>query len=159
MAAATPKFIADAMLGRLAKWLRLLGIDTVYDPRLRDTELIRLAATEGRILLTRDTRLLRRRGIPPSLFVIHDHFRDQLRQVAHAFGLDLRLARFNRCSRCNELLVGRSKEHVRDRVPPYVFETQDHFFQCPACGRIYWAATHLERIRSEIDRLQPGSCG
>jgi len=153
MAAATPKFIADEMLGRLARWLRLLGIDTVYDPHLDDAELIRRAARESRILLTRDTRLLRRRGLPPTLFVTDDHFRDQLRQVASAFALDFRGWQLKRCSRCNELLAECSHADVRDRVPAYVLRTQTHFLECPRCRRVYWAATHVERMRAEIAQL------
>src|SRR5215470_3526481 len=138
MAAATPKFIADAMLGRLAKWLRLLGIDTIYEPDLSDAELVRRAASEGRVLLTRDTRLLRRRGLPARLFITDDHFRDQLRQVVQAFNLDLEQVAFNRCTRCNALLIARTKTEVCGRVPAYVLDTQDQFFQCPQCQRIYW---------------------
>ncbi len=158
MGSATPRFAADAMLGRLAKWLRLLGFDTVYDPSLRGSRLLQRAAREGRILLTRDTRLLQRRDVPQHLFIEADDFRSQLRQVVTAFGIDPRAASFQRCARCNSALEEAAAAAVRDRVPPYVLATQAQFFHCPACDRVYWAATHVERIRAELERLSTSEC-
>lgn len=153
---ATPRFAADAMLGRLAKWLRLLGLDTTYDRAWDDRALLRHAAAEGRVLLTRDTRLLRRRGLPPHLFIEDDHFRDQLRQVLNRFALDPRTRLFARCSRCNTELEHPDPACAQGRVPPYVFASQRAFARCPSCGRLYWGATHAERIRAEVDALRRG---
>jgi uncharacterized protein with PIN domain len=154
MAAATPKFIADAMLGRLAKWLRLLGLDTLYDPRLSDAALLRRAIADGRILLTRDTRLLRRRRLPPHLYVRSDDFRSQLRQVVDAFAIDPTAHRFERCACCNTVLRHADKVEVESQVPAYVSATQTTFARCPDCGRIYWPATHVERIERELRPLE-----
>lgn len=152
MAAATPMFLADAALGRLATWLRLLGYDTVYARAASEAGLVRWARAEGRVLLTRNTRLLRRRAVPPHLFVSSDDFRAQLRQVIGAFGLAT-AAFLARCSRCNEPLVPVEAAEAHAAVPAYVGATQPSFARCPSCRRIYWPATHVERMRRELQRL------
>lgn len=146
---ATPRFVADAMLGRLAKWLRLLGFDTTYRPVWPVRELLRVAATENRILLTRDTRLVRRRRLPAHLFIDSDDFRSQLRQVVDRFHLDTEHGLFHRCARCNTTLAAIDADCARPLVPAYVAATQSSFLRCPACSRIYWAATHVDRIQAE----------
>ena len=153
MPAATPKFIAGAMLGRLATWLRLLGLDVVCDPHCSDVSLLRRAFAEGRILLTRDTRMLRRRHLPPYLYIQADDFRAQLRQVVEAYAIDPSAHCFERCARCNVTLTPLARAAVRGAVPPYVWATQTRFSQCPRCQRIYWPATHVDRMRAELSQL------
>ncbi len=156
MAAATPMFIADAALGRLATWLRLLGYDTVYARGASVAQLIGRAAAEGRTLLTRNTQLVRRRGLPRYLLVRSDDFRAQLRQVVDACDLKAPPAFLARCSRCNTPLERIERAAACARVPAYVGETQASFARCPTCARIYWPATHVERMRSELARLGLG---
>jgi uncharacterized protein with PIN domain len=153
MDAATPMFLADAALGRLATWLRLLGYDTVYARGAAESELIRRARDENRVLLTRNTRLLRRRALPPHVFVTSDDFRAQLRQVITACGLDTSIGFLARCSRCNVTLAAIERAEACASVPAYVCATQETFARCPMCGRIYWGATHVERMRAELRRL------
>ncbi|MCL6429745.1 MAG: Mut7-C RNAse domain-containing protein [Anaerolineae bacterium] len=145
-----PRFVADAMLGRLARWLRILGYDTLYDPRGHDDELVRMARAEGRILLTRDTGLVCRRGVR-SLLVSHDHVEAQLRQVSAELGLRAP-NRFSRCPVCNERLEAVPKSWAWGYVPPYTFCTQQEFRLCPACNRFYWRGTHWERMCSTIGK-------
>jgi uncharacterized protein len=99
--------------------------------------------------VTRDTTLVREKHLPPYVFVTSDHFREQLRQVAAAVPL-ARGAAFTRCVECNEPLTAVARDAVRDRVPPYVFETQDAFWTCTGCHRLYWPATHQARMRAEL---------
>jgi uncharacterized protein with PIN domain len=153
MAAATPMFIADAALGRLATWLRLLGYDTVYARDASAAELLRRAAAEGRILLTRNTQVARRRALPPYVLVRSDDFRAQLRQVFGACGLSAMPAFLHRCARCNARLEPVDRAAACTEVPRYVCETQTSFARCPACGRIYWPATHVERMQRELERI------
>ena len=153
MASAMPSFAADRMLGRLARWLRLIGLDTLYDPTLDGPALARRAQNEGRILLTRDTRLLRRRALPKHLLIADDQFRLQLRQVLRAFEIDPFGALLTRCSLCNQPLQDLPASEARARVPAYVAATQTNFARCPSCGRIYWAATHVSRLRKELERI------
>ena len=105
MGPATPRFLADGMLGRLCTWLRLLGFDTAYGRRASETVLLRRAAAEDRMLLTRNRRLLRRKRLPPYLYVEADDFRAQLARVVETFDLDPRATPFQRCSVCNQPLV------------------------------------------------------
>jgi uncharacterized protein with PIN domain len=142
------------MLGKLATWLRLLGCDVEYFPRMPDDELADRVARSGRVLLTRDTGLIRRRAVRENHFLVRgDSFRDQLRQVAERFSLDPYGRVLSRCLRCNELLAPIDRSDVRNRVPPYVYETQPGFRTCGRCGRIYWRGTHRENAVAEIREI------
>ncbi len=149
-----PHFICDAMLGRLATWLRLLGYDCAYRRGLAHQHLLDCAEREGRILLTRDTRLLKRRRIRQltHLWVMHDDFRDQLVQVIESFGLDRHRAG-RKCPRCNLDLEEVSREAVTPVIPAFVAATQRSFRRCPACRRVFWSATHQRAIEAELDRI------
>src|SRR5918992_508826 len=137
------------MLGKLAKWLRLMGQDVIYGPHLCGYGLIRAARQEGRLILTRDRRLKQKQP-PDFLFIESDHYREQLRQVVRACKLDPLGRAFTRCAECNAVLQPRPKEAVETQVPPYVFSTQERFSACPKCRRIYWPATHHERMLAEL---------
>lgn len=147
------KFLADRMLGKLAKWLRIIGCDTVYARHLSPVGLMREGRRQGRIILTRDTQVARYKDAPPFLFVRSDRFREQLKQVVEALKLDPYARLLTRCVECNRLLEGIAKEKVRKRVPPYVWETQAEFVYCPGCQRIYWGATHKEHVLAELKGL------
>ena len=145
------KFLADAMLGRLATWLRLLGYDTAYSSDAADAELARRARLEQRILLTRDVELTRRRGVR-AVLVEGELVEDQVRHVFHVLNLTAQEA-FSRCAECNTVLEEARKESVRAQVPPYVFHTQERFRRCPRCARVYWRGTHWARIAGQMQDL------
>ena len=155
------KFIVDNNVGKLAKWLRVLGYDTLFINPIADDELVRIALSEGRIILTKDTQILRRRvamtGQVRVIYVESDSIREQLRQVIEALELDHRSLRFSRCLECNEPLIRQEREQVRNRVPSYVYQTQAQYMSCPRCGRIYWRGTHWSRMKGEIERVMEGS--
>ena len=155
----TQRFAVDKMLGRLATWLRIIGQDASYGAHLSGATLIRHARTEARTILTRDKHLLRprRHADVPCLLIESDHFRAQLLQVIRTFHLDPFIHAFTRCARCNEPVVSVPKDRLAQRVPPYVFATQSDFVRCPGCGRIYWPATHHDRVLSELRALLAGS--
>lgn len=148
-----PRFVADVMLGRLARWLRALGYDTLYDSKWDDAPLAELARMERRILLTRDVELTRRRGVQYVLIQDDRVFR-QLTQLVHELNLNAAEA-FTRCIECNaELEVVETKD-VAEKLPPYVLATQTRFKQCPQCEKIYWRGTHwnhMQAILSEMER-------
>lgn len=155
--AAAQRFIADCMLGRLAKWLRALGYDTAYDRAIGDTALVARALREGRVLLTRDTRLVQRRALKEDgaawLLVASDRPEEQLAQVVRERVLSPDPDRFlSRCLRCNEPTGPASPEEVRGEVPSYVLRTQERFSRCPACARIYWRATHVDGLLETLRR-------
>jgi hypothetical protein len=147
------KFLADEMLGKLAKWLRILGYDTLYYNYIPDDELLSIALREQRLILTRDTRLIKRRLAKNYLLVRHDHWLDQLKQLVAELGLDTRGNLLARCCLCNQLLEVVEKTGVRAYVPPYVYQTQSCFKQCPCCRRIYWPATHVASIIKQIELI------
>ena len=144
------RFAVDKMLGRLATWLRIIGQDATYGAHLSGRTLVRHARAEGRVILTRDRRVSRQRTNVPFVLIASDHFRQQVHQVMTAFAIDPLEHLFTRCARCNDPVVAVPKEDVAGRVPPYVYATQTRFVRCPGCHRIYWPATHAERVRSEI---------
>lgn len=145
------RLLADGMLGRLAKWLRLLGYDTAYENDASDFELARRARAEGRVLLTRDRGLAARRGLR-TLLIESEVLEEQVRQVREVLGppSDPPLSR---CVLCNRPLRAVSPEEVADRVPPYVLHTQREFHVCPQCGRVYWPGTHAGRIRKQMEQF------
>lgn len=153
MSAATPTFLADPALGRLARWLRLLGYDTAYASGSDELSILRRARAEGRILLTRSRRLVRRRGLPPHIFITSDDFRAQLRHVLAAAGCSGAIPLLIRCSRCNAPLRSITRAEACAAVPAYVCATHARFGRCAQCGRVYWAATHVARMREELARV------
>jgi uncharacterized protein len=146
------QFVADKMLGRLARWLRVIGQDVAYGPQLSGAGLLRVARREGRLILTRDGAVAKRNP-PPFLMIQSDHFREQLKQVIEECGLDPVKDAFTRCLECNTALEPVAKRAVEGRVPPYVFATQEKFSLCPKCRRVYWPATHQERMLAELESI------
>ena len=148
-------FLADRMLGKLVKWLRILGYNTAYPSFDDDLSLILSARQEGRILLTRDTNLIKRRNICDFLFVKDDHWEEQLAGIIKGLKLkiDLNSKIFSRCSLCNTPIKDVDKKEVKNYVPPYVFLTQDKFVYCPSCKKYYWRGTHWQRMTQKIQKL------
>jgi uncharacterized protein with PIN domain len=146
------RFLADSMLGTLAKWLRILGYDTLYHARMDDNRLVRLARAERRVLLTRDTAIMKRKGLD-ALLIDSGCLEDQLAQVLQAFGLGMNDP-FSRCPVCNTPLETVPKHVAWGQVPPFVFQTQDRFSLCPECNRFYWRGTHWQRMRERIERVE-----
>ncbi|MDJ0788673.1 MAG: Mut7-C RNAse domain-containing protein [Myxococcota bacterium] len=156
-ASAEKRFIADAMLGRLARWLRLLGFDCAYESGIPDEELIRRGVEEGRTILSRDRRLPEEWRVEGIYLVRSEGFREQLAEVVRHFGLSRELRILTRCSECNRRLAGVSAAQVASRVPARVLETRHEFRECPRCRRVYWQGSHTERIRRVVERLLPFS--
>ena len=150
-----PRFMADAMLGRLARWLRLLGFDTAYEADIDDGDLVRRAVEQQRIILTRDRRLPEEWRVDGVLVIRTEAPPDQLREIEAAVGLAGDARPFTRCSRCNARLHDATPDEVAAAVPPRVLHHHDRFLRCPACRRVYWSGSHVDRIRRTLDRLLP----
>ena len=150
------KFFVDSMLGKLARWMRTIGCDVEYERSIEDDALIERALREDRIVLTRDTLLIRRRKLKGRVFFVESGLAGgQLKAVADMFKLSV-AGFLTRCLRCNALLERIGKEVVKDKAPPYVYQTQSEFSVCPECERIYWAGTHRERMLREIEGMLTG---
>jgi len=144
------KFIVDCMLGKLAKWLKILGFDTVYLNRAEDSELLILARREKRVLLTKDQELLQAATGLQSLFVESDDWQEQVTQVLDAFRLRNRAEPYSRCLACNVALKGIPKRRARNLVTPFVYGRAVSFAICPSCGRVFWPGTHFEDMDLKI---------
>jgi uncharacterized protein len=152
------KFIVDTNVGKLAKWLRMLGYDAVFFTGKDDAELVSRAFKEGRVLLTRDTHIMEwgvvRDGRVRTLLIKSDIPDRQVVQVLQELELRERPEPFSICLDCNSPMVKVEKQGAADMVPPYVFRTQDDFRSCPVCHRIYWRGTHWDIMKRRIENLK-----
>jgi uncharacterized protein with PIN domain/sulfur carrier protein ThiS len=152
--AAAPRFVVDGHLGRLAAYLRMLGFDTWYRTDAADDRLAAVAATERRILLTRDRGLLKRRIVMRGAFVRSDRPVEQLVEVARRFGLVDRWQPFGRCLRCNMPLDAATREEVLDRLQPLTRIYFDDFRRCRGCDAVYWKGSHHARMERLVERVR-----
>ena len=149
-----PRFLADRMLGRLSKWLRIMGLDCEYVREGTPEHVAEQALDQDRILLTRDTRLLKRKRLGAHLFVASDHLERQLSQVIARYRIDPLARAFTRCIACNQPLKSTTFEEAGSSVPDHVHQTQARLARCPGCRRFYWGATHRDRMRSRLEQLK-----
>ncbi len=142
------------MLGSLARWLRILGFDTFYDNRIEDGEIARRCAAEDRLALTQDRRLVQRRLLRErSLLVQSIGLEEQLKETLEFLGRYVQAEQvLSRCLICTSPIRAMTKPEVRQRVPPYVFRTQQHFKYCSVCNRVYWGGTHRRRILRKLEK-------
>ncbi len=154
------KFIVDTNVGKLAKWLRIMGYDTLLFKGGTDSRIIATALTEGRIILTRDTQIIKRRVITSgqlkAILIKSNEPELQLRQLIDTLNMACQFKPFSICLECNQPLLKRSKQQVKDRVPPYVFQTQSQYMECPACHRIYWKGTHWQAMTKKLESFIKG---
>ncbi len=148
-----PFFLADAHLGGLARFLRMLGFDTLHENDYHDADIRRIAQAERRIVLSRDRELLKCREIERGCFVRALKAEAQLREVAERYGLAAQARPFTLCLRCNLPLEAIAIQEAAPRVPPKVLERQRQFTRCAGCGRIYWPGSHYERMRAALGDL------
>jgi uncharacterized protein with PIN domain len=149
-----PKFIVDVHLGKLARYLRLLGFDTVYERDLDDAEIASRSRGERRIVLTRDRGLLKRSAVARGYLVRAAKADLQLLEVIEAFDLRGEVAPFSRCLRCNGPVRPVERERVEDRLPHYTRLQYDRFRRCESCGNVYWAGAHFARLQSLVDSVK-----
>ena len=155
-----PKFIVDGMLGTVARWLRILGYDTVYDKNAEDWLIIRRAELEGRIIITRDKSLNNKavkQGVK-SILIWEEDIADVLAHVAVIAGIRLSVDfSKTRCPEDNTPLVKVDKELVKNSVPPAVYRVHSDFWMCPRCGKVYWIGKHWRMIEVILKRARERS--
>ena len=142
-----PRFVADVHLGGLARYLRMLGFDTLYDKTYRDAKIAAISARDRRIVLTRDRDLLMHRVITHGRFVRATRLRDQLIEVVDAIDLVGQFAPFTRCMECNTALTPVTKDQVQHRLPAETLDIFTRFSQCSSCDRVYWKGSHQRRMQ------------
>jgi uncharacterized protein with PIN domain len=156
------KFIADNNVGKLARWLRLIGYDTLLFKQKDDGQMIKIALSENRVILTKDTQFMKRRlvtnGKLKTIHIKQDDPKLQVQEVVETLKLNYHFKPFSLCLECNRALIARDKEEMKNLVPARVFETQTQYTQCPACHRIYWPGTHWQAMVKKLQDLQ-GKCG
>jgi uncharacterized protein with PIN domain len=148
-----PQFICDENLGRLARYLRVGGFNTLFERQIDNSRLIKLSLDDRRQILTRDRRLIERRLVRYYFLISHDLWPDQLKAVIDHFGLVFRQADlFSRCLEDNTPIVSVEKEKIKSVVYPYTYANFDNFRQCPTCRRVFWAGTHVEAMIKNLRR-------
>ena len=148
-----PAFVADCTLGKLAKWLRLAGFDTLYDKKPPDFwRIVKSAQSQDRFILSRTQRVIRHLKDTQGIFIESNDPVQQARQVIRYFNIqrtDLRP--MSRCSRCNLELQAAEPEQIRSIAPDYIRQSHEKFQMCRRCLRLYWPGSHGNRIAAKID--------
>ncbi len=147
-----PRFIADVHLGKLARYLRMLGFDTLYENDLQDEVIIKISSKEQRIILTRDLVMLKNGLVTHGYFVRSVRPADQLTEVIRRFDLKSRIRPFERCINCNGIIERIDKEKVKDLLRPRTVAFFNEFYQCSGCKKVYWQGSHFERMNRIIGK-------
>ena len=146
------RFIADVQLGKLSRLLRMLGFDTLYRNDYTDTAIVRIAAEDKRIILTRDIGILKRKEVSRGYWVRSTNAEEQIKEILRHFQLENQLAPFTRCLQCNSAVVPARKETIWERLPPRVRDAFNDFHRCPGCDKIYWKGSHYDRMMTKIKK-------
>jgi uncharacterized protein with PIN domain len=154
------KFIVDNNVGKLARWLRLMGYDTLLLEQKDDNQMIQRTLSENRVVLTKDAQFMKRRlvtnGILKAIHIKQDDPKLQVQEVVRTLNLNYHFKPFSLCLECNRMLTPRSKEEVQNLVPTHVLEIQTQYTECPACHRIYWPGTHWRDMVKKLQDWQGG---
>ncbi len=143
-------------MGKLARWLRMLGFDSLFCSDEDDSQIVQQALAEDRVLLTRDTGIMKRRvvaaGRLKALLMQSEQPEQQMQQLVSTLDIKSQSHPFTICLECNQYLIDKTPAEVKDRVPPYVYRTQTQYMECPACRRIYWRGTHWQAMLTRLEK-------
>jgi len=145
-----PKFVADVHLGRLTRYLRMIGFDVSYKNNFNDDEIVRISLQEKRAILTKDRGILKRNEVTHGYYVRNTKVEEQVKEILKRFDLQNEIKEFSRCLECNELLKSIKKETIIKQLPPKVAASQNEFYKCPSCKKIYWKGSHYQRMLTFI---------
>lgn len=148
-----PKFVLDVHLGKLARYLRLLGFDVLYTNHYTDPELIEIALAEKRIILTRDVFIFKNKSITHGYWIRSTAFKHQLKEVIHRFDLQARIIPFSRCIECNGILGPIEKNIIASKIPRQVSHCFDDYHECLDCHKIYWKGSHYDKLKAFVENF------
>jgi len=149
-----PKFVLDVHLGKLAKYLRLLGFDVLYQNSYNDEDIITLSKSDHRIILTRDLGILKNKTVTHGYWVRNTHWKKQVLEIISKFDLFSKINAFTRCLECNGLLKPVQKSHVENQLPPKTKEFYQQFFKCVNCHKLYWEGTHYLKLKQFVESVR-----
>ena len=153
-----PRFVLDVHLGKLARYLRLLGFDTLYERDYDDATIAAISAAESRIVLTRDKGLLKRNEVTRGYWLRNTQPREQIAEVVRVLDLHRRLELFTRCMVCNSALDTVEEAEVRDALPAGLRGRFGRVARCPGCERLYWPGSHYDRLADLVSGLVARFC-
>src|SRR3990167_10799559 len=148
------KFILDVHLGTLAKYMRILGFDSLYKNNYKDEEIVDISLKEKRTILTRDRGILKRSEVTHGYWIRSTKTDTQIIEVIKRFDLKEQIKELSRCLLCNSLLKKISKEKIIDRLPRKVREFQNEFYYCKACDKIFWKGSHYTKMMKTIENIR-----
>jgi len=154
-----PKFIVDVHLGSLAKYLRMLGIDTYYKKKLSSNEIISVSLREQRTILTRDKNILKQNRVTHGYWIRGQNLLKQIKEVVERFHLQKEIKEFTRCLNCNSELENVLKKEIIYSIPPKVKENFNDFKKCPVCNKIFWKGSHYLRMKQSIEEIKKSKRG
>lgn len=159
---AEARFIIDKNVGKLAKWLRMMGYDALLFDETDDGRMVKLALADSRIIVTRDTEFMKRRAVTTgrvrAVLVSGDDPEMQMGTLICALGIDAGFKPFTRCIECNTELRPRDRHQVKGAVPPRVYEIQEQYMECPACRRLFWRGTHWQAMNQQLHQFSTVNC-
>lgn len=150
-----PKYVLDVHLGKLARYLRMLGIDSVYENSFSKDEIINISLRQKRTILTRDRNLLKKNEITHGYWIRSEDPIEQTKEVIFRFHLESEIKEFSLCLECNYPLQPISKAEIINSLPPKVFNYHNEYYVCKSCGRNYWRGTHYEKMKKLLSRILP----
>ena len=149
-----PKFICDVHLGKLARYLRMMGFDIYYKNDLLDEKIVKISLKERRAILTKDRGILKRNEVTHGYFVRNTNVEEQVKEVIKRFYLQEEIKEFSRCLECNTELMKIAKEKISGNLPPKVNQSQEEFYKCPECEKLYWKGTHHRKMLSFVKKIK-----
>ena len=149
-----PKFVADVHLGSLTKYLRMIGLDVLYRNDFNDDEIVRISLNEKRVILTKDRGILKRNEVTHGYWLRSTKVKEQAIEVLKRFDLKNQINEFSRCIECNQLLTPVPKEKIINELPEKVAYTQNEFYRCKSCKKIFWKGTHYHEMLSFIQSVK-----
>jgi uncharacterized protein with PIN domain len=152
------RFVLDVHLGKLAKYLRMLGFDTMYSNAYDDDEIVLHAQLDQRIILTRDLGMLKRNDVQRGYWLRSDQSKNQLKEIINRFDLYNSIQPMTFCMKCNSRIHSIDKTKIADQLQPDTLKYFDEFYQCSGCRQVYWKGSHYDRMIELVEKVRNNNC-